>query len=117
MTDQHIIFNKENVTQLIDNCINDYCNIYGLDIYNYNFRVNIKHNEVNNILFYCYKHLFASDVKQWCNKKSLIDYDDIEFMNLMIVIFLLLMSVLSISMSLRILRMRGCALLQILMFL
>lgn len=81
MADQHIIFNKENIAQLIDNCINDYCNIYGLDIYNYNFRVNIKHNEVNNILFYCYKNLFASDVKQWQNKKSLIDYDDIELLN------------------------------------
>lgn len=72
---------KNTICQQIDDCITEYCNIYGLDIYNYNFRVNIKHNEVNNILFYCYKKLFAPDIKQLYNRKSLIDYDDIELLN------------------------------------
>lgn len=64
------------ISQQIDDCINEYCNKYGLDIDNYNFRVNIKHNELNNMFRYVYNSLFKPNKTFMNNEKSLIDYNN-----------------------------------------
>ena len=72
------IINPETIRSQVEDCITEYCNIYGIDLYNYNQRVNIKHSEVNNILRYCYNKLFKPSKGLMNNQKSLIDYDSIE---------------------------------------
>lgn len=72
--------NIDTVSQDIDKCINDYCIKYGIDIYNYNARVNIKHNEVNNILRYIYKTLFKPNITLCNHQTSYIDYNNIELL-------------------------------------
>ena len=51
-------------------------------------RVNIKHNEVNNMLLFCYDKLFKPDRGLMNNQKSLIDYDDMEQLKAVIDSFL-----------------------------
>lgn len=72
------IINPDTIQDKVNDCIKEYCTLYGVNISDYNTRVNIKHNEVNNILRYCYKHLFKPNKGLMNNQKSLIDYDDIE---------------------------------------
>lgn len=72
------IIDPELLQAQVEACINDYCIKYNLDISNYNFRVNIKHNEVNNILRFCYNSIFRPDKKLFNNQKSLIDYDNLD---------------------------------------
>ena len=82
------IINPDTITDQVNEIITEYCETYGIDIYNYNQRVNIKHNEVNNILRYCYKRLFKPDRGLYNNQKSLIDYDDIEQLQVVVDVFL-----------------------------
>lgn len=82
------IINPDTIADQVQDVINEYCSTYGIDIYNYNQRVNIKHNEVNNILRYCYKQLFKPDRGLYNNQKSLIDYDDIEQLQVVVDVFL-----------------------------
>ena len=72
------IINPDLIQSQVKSCIDEYCDIYGIDLYNYNQRSNIKHNEVNNILLYCYDHIFKPSKGLMNNQKSLIDYDNIE---------------------------------------
>ena len=82
------IINPDTIADQVHDIITEYCETYGIDIYNYNQRVNIKHNEVNNILRYCYKRLFKPDRGLYNNQKSLIDYDDIEQLQVVVDVFL-----------------------------
>ena len=72
------IINPDLIQSQVKSCIDEYCSIYGIDLYNYSQRSNIKHNEVNNILLYCYDHIFKPSKGLMNNQKSLIDYDNIE---------------------------------------
>lgn len=72
------IINPDTIQDQVKSCVNEYCNLYGINIYDYSQRSNIKHNEVNNILLYCYDNLFKPSKGLMNNQKSLIDYDDIE---------------------------------------
>ena len=80
--------NPETIQSQVDNIINQYCDKYGIDLYNYNQRVNIKHTEVNNILRYCYNSLFKPDKNLYNNQASLIDYDNIEQLSSVVDVFL-----------------------------
>lgn len=73
---------KYTIEQQIDDVISEYCAIYNIDLYNYNFRSGIQHNELNHIFIYIYKHLFRPEIGQLYNKNSLIDYNDIELLNI-----------------------------------
>lgn len=72
------IINPLTIKDQVLKCVNDYCSLYGIDLYNYNSRSNIKHNELNNILLYCYDNLFKPNQSYWNNEKSNIDYDNID---------------------------------------
>ena len=72
--------NINTISQDIDNCINDYCLQYGINLQDYNTRVNIKHNEVNNILRYIYKTLFKPNITLCNHQTSYIDYNNIELL-------------------------------------
>ena len=80
--------NAETLQDQVDGLIQAYAETYGLDIYNYAFRVNIKHNEVNNILRYVYTHLFKPDKPLYNNQHSMINYDDIEQLTAVTDVFL-----------------------------
>lgn len=72
--------NINTISQDIDKCIEQYCSKYNIDLYDYNTRVNIKHNEVNNILRYVYKCLFKPSITLCNNQNSYIDYANIELL-------------------------------------
>lgn len=72
------VINTDNLQEQCDNLINVYCDKYGINLKDYKERSNIKHNEVNNILRFIYNNLFKPDKPQINNKKSLLNYDDIE---------------------------------------
>lgn len=82
------IINPITLSDDVNQCIADYCLMYGIDLSNYNMRVNIKHNEVNNILLYCYDHIFKPDKTLFNNQKSLLDYDDISQLESVVDVFL-----------------------------
>ena len=82
------IINPDTIQDQVNECIKQYCAMYGIDLYNYQQRANIKHNEVNNILVYCYDHLFKPDKGLMNNQKSLIDYDSIEQLSAVVNAFL-----------------------------
>lgn len=73
--------NIDTISEDIDNCINDYCIRYNIDITDYKSRVNIKHNEVNNILRYIYNTLFKPNITLCNHQKSYIDYNNIELLS------------------------------------
>ena len=75
--------NIDTISQDIDNCIHDYCLQYGINLQDYNTRVNIKHNEVNNILRYIYKCLFKPDRTLANNQRSYVDYNNIELLQVL----------------------------------
>lgn len=82
------IIDPDTLYNTINQCIADYCSMYGIDLSNYNQRVNIKHNEVNNILLYCYDHVFKPDKSLINNQRSVIDYNDIEQLSAVVDVFL-----------------------------
>lgn len=82
------IINPDTLYTTVNQCIADYCSLYGIDLSNYNQRVNIKHNEVNNILLYCYDHIFKPDKTLINNQRSIIDYNDIEQLSAVVDVFL-----------------------------
>lgn len=71
------IINPETLQDEVNEVITDYCSKFNINIYDYKERSNIKHNEVNNILRYCYKSIFKPNNGLMNNQKSVIDYDDI----------------------------------------
>lgn len=78
----------DTLNDTVNQCIEDYCSMYGIDLSNYNQRVNIRHNEVNNILLYCYDHIFKPDKTLINNQRSLIDYNSIEQLTVVIDVFI-----------------------------
>ena len=72
------VINTDSLQKQVDNLINVYCDKYGINLSSYKDRTNIKHNEVNNILRFIYNNLFKPNKPQISNKKSLLNYDDIE---------------------------------------
>ena len=74
---QYNFINPDTIQDQVEQTIKKYCDTYGIDIYNYNVRSNIKHTEVNNILRYCFNNLFKPDHNLYNNQGSLIDYDNI----------------------------------------
>lgn len=94
------IINPDTIANQVQECIEQYCNIYGIDLYNYSVRVNIKHMEVNNILRYCYNSLFKPDKGLMNNQKSLIDYDNIDQLQAVTDIFLNVCSMFNKSLGL-----------------
>ena len=82
------IINVGSLQDRVDALIQDYAIQYGLSLQDYNFRVNIKHNEVNNILRYCYKNLFKPDKPLFNNQASIIDHDNNEQLQVVVDVFL-----------------------------
>lgn len=85
---QYNFINPETISNQVNETIKEYCNIYGIDLYNYNVRGNIKHNEVNNMLRYCYNRLFKPDRPLYNNQKSKLNYDDISQLQAVTEVFL-----------------------------
>lgn len=72
------IINPLVLSDNVQEVVIDYCQRFNINISDYKERSNIKHNEVNNILRYCYKSLFKPSKGLMNNQKSVINYDDIE---------------------------------------
>lgn len=82
------IINPDTLESEVMNMINKYCDTYNINIYDYNTRVNIKHNEVNNILRFCYNSIFKPDKKLFNNQASLIDYDNTDQLQVVVDVFI-----------------------------
>lgn len=70
--------NPETIQDQINEVLEQYCNKYNIDLYNYGFRSSVKHNEVNNIMRYIYNSLFKVDKPLVNNQYSKLDYNDIK---------------------------------------
>lgn len=80
--------NTDTIQEQVEKLIEQYCRKYNIDLYDYNKRSNIKHNEVNNILRYCYNSLFKPSHNLPNNQKSLLNYNDVEQLQKIADIFL-----------------------------
>nr|DAI88266.1 MAG TPA: hypothetical protein [Caudoviricetes sp.] len=66
----------------IDNCIESFLNEMNIDR-DYKSLVNIKHSTVNYMFSYIYEHLFKPDHNLPNNQKSLVDYNDVELLQVL----------------------------------
>lgn len=67
----------------IDNVINDVLTELNIDAYDYKAITSIKHSTVNYMLTTVYKRLFKPDHNLPDNRKSLVDYNDIELLQVL----------------------------------
>lgn len=74
--------NINNVCNSIDNCINDFLIINGIEN-NYKSLVSVKHSTINYMFSYIYERLFKPDHNLPNNQKSLIDYNDVELLQVL----------------------------------
>lgn len=74
--------NIDTICEQIDNCIAIFLNENGIEN-DYKSIVNIKHSTVNYMLSYIYNNLFKPDKPLKDNRKSLVDYNDIEMLELL----------------------------------
>lgn len=81
-TKQLNIININTVSQDIDNCIDKFLDRNGIDK-DYKSLTSIKHSTVNYMLSSIYQELFKPNTTLINNQKSLIDYDNIELMQLL----------------------------------
>ena len=65
----------------IDNCVIDFFSKYNIDLNDFKTIKSIPHNTINLCFRYIYSQLFKPNKGLWNNQKSLIDYDDIELLN------------------------------------
>lgn len=69
--------NINTIENEIDNCVIEFFNQYNIDIYDLSQCKQVTHNLLNLCFKYIYKRLFKPDHSLICNKKSLVDYNDI----------------------------------------
>lgn len=81
-TQQDKKININTICNEIDNCINDFLVINNIDN-DYKSLVNIKHQTINYMLSYIYEQLFKPNHNLKNNQKSIIDYDDIELLQVL----------------------------------
>lgn len=72
--------NINTVSDDIDRCIDDFLTVNGIEK-DYKSIVNIKHSTVTYLMTYIYNNLFKPDKPLKNNQKSLIDYNDIELLD------------------------------------
>ena len=75
--------NINTVCDDIDNVINDVLTELNIDAYDYKAITSIKHSTVNYMLSTVYKRLFKPDHNLPNNQKSLVDYNDIELLQVL----------------------------------
>jgi hypothetical protein len=81
-TQQDKQININTICDEIDNCINDFLVINNIDN-DYKSLVNIKHQTINFMLSYIYEQLFKPNHNLKNNQKSIIDYDDLELLQVL----------------------------------
>lgn len=81
-TQQDKKININTICNEIDNCINDFLVINNIDN-DYKSLVNIKHQTINFMLSYIYEQLFKPNHNLKNNQKSIIDYDDLELLQVL----------------------------------
>jgi hypothetical protein len=74
--------NINNVCKNIDNCINEFLTINGIEN-DYKTLVSVKHSTINYMFSYIYERLFKPDHNLPNNQKSLIDYNDVELLQVL----------------------------------
>lgn len=74
--------NINTVCDEIDQCIDDFLIDIGIDT-DYKSLVNIKHSTVNYMFSYIYTRLFKPDHNMPNNQKSLVDYNNIELLQVL----------------------------------
>lgn len=74
--------NINTISQQIDDCIDQFLNDNGIER-DYKSLVSIKHSTVNYMFSYIYKSLFKPNKPLWNNQKSLVDYDNIELLQVL----------------------------------
>ena len=75
--------NINTVCDDIDNVINDVLQEFNIDAYDYKAITSIKHSTVNYMFSTVYKRLFKPDHNLPNNQKSLVDYNDIELLQVL----------------------------------
>lgn len=78
--DKYIDINT--IEQQIDNCIDDFLDENGIDR-DYKSITSIKHSTINYMMSYIYKRLFKPDRTLCNNQKSLVDYNNIELLQVL----------------------------------
>lgn len=79
-SDKYININT--VTMNIDNCINDFMALQGIEN-DYKTRINIKHQTVNALFIYIYERLFKPDITLCNNQRSYVDYNNIQLLQVL----------------------------------
>lgn len=74
--------NINTISLEIDNCINDFLLENQIET-DYKSIVNTKHSTVNYMLTYIYNRLFKPDITLCNNQKSLVDYNNIELLQVL----------------------------------
>lgn len=81
-TKQLNIININTVSQDIDNCIDKFLDLNGIEK-DYKSLTSIKHSTVNYMLSSIYQELFKPSTTLYNNQKSLVDYDNIELLQVL----------------------------------
>lgn len=74
--------NIATVSSDIDNCIESFLTLYGIDR-DYKSIVNVKHQTINAMMIYIYDSLFKPDTTLCNNQRSLVDYNNIELLQVL----------------------------------
>lgn len=74
--------NINTISQQIDACIDQFLDDNGIER-DYKSLVSIKHSTVNYMFSYIYKSLFKPNKPLWNNQKSLVDYDNIDLLQVL----------------------------------
>lgn len=77
------VININTVINDIDNYINDYFINNNIDINDYKIRTTLKHNTINHLLTCLYNDLFSDKLYKPYMHNSIIDYNDIELLDLL----------------------------------
>jgi hypothetical protein len=80
---QYNIIQVDNISDQIDQCVKDFFSKFNIDIYDLKTIKSIPHNTLNLCFNYIYEQLFKPSKPLFNNQKSLIDYDNIELLQVL----------------------------------
>lgn len=80
---QYNIIQVDSISDQIDQCVKDFFNKFNIDIYDLKTIKSIPHNTLNLCFNYIYEQLFKPSKPLFNNQKSLVDYDNIELLQVL----------------------------------
>lgn len=80
---QYNIIQVDSISDQIDQCVKDFFSKFNIDIYDLKSIKSIPHNTLNLCFNYIYEQLFKPSKPLFNNQKSLVDYDNIELLQVL----------------------------------